>query len=73
MKESSSMPVEQTYLASMGSCVKIWTPKKNYILVSKTTVEKQEKEPVSKVWVGLAPPPNLKAVRPSVGSGSNTR
>jgi hypothetical protein len=58
--------------ASMVSPVKTGTPRKNYILASKTTSEKEEKSPLSKVQVAFMPPPNLKAVRPNVGSGSNT-
>jgi hypothetical protein len=52
--------------------INIGTPRKNDILASKTTGEKEEKVPIGKVRVGLASPPNLKAVRPNVGSGSNT-
>jgi hypothetical protein len=48
-------------------------PKRNDILASKTTGKEEEKVPISKVWVGLAPTPNLKAVRPNIESGSNMR
>jgi hypothetical protein len=69
------MTVEQTSgdPASMVAPVKIGTCKKNDILACKTAGEKEEKEPISEVRVTLSPPPDLKAVRPSVGSGSNTR
>jgi hypothetical protein len=49
----------------MVSLVKTGTPRKNYILASKTTSEKEEKVPTRKVWVALVPPPNLMASDPT--------
>lgn len=63
MKRPSCMPAEQTLSdpVPVVSPVKIGTPRKNYILASKTTGEKEKKVPISKVRVGSAPPPNFKA------------
>jgi hypothetical protein len=52
--------------------VKIGTCRKN-ILACKSIGKSKKNEPISEVKNSLAPPPDLKAVRPSVGSGSNTR
>lgn len=54
----------------MVAPVKIGTCRKDNILACKTA---GEKEPISELKVSLAPSPDLKAVRPSVGPGSNTR
>jgi hypothetical protein len=42
--------------ASMESPVKMWKPRKTYIVASKATGEKEKKVPMNKVWVALAPP-----------------
>jgi hypothetical protein len=47
-------------------------PRENCIVASKFTGEKEKKVPMNKVWVVLAPPQNLKAVRAKVVSQSNT-
>jgi hypothetical protein len=69
------MTAEQTLgdPAYMVSPVNIGAPRKNYILASKTRSRKEEKVPISKVRVGLAPPPNLKRVGSSVGSENKSR
>jgi hypothetical protein len=68
-------PTEETVgnPAYMKSPVKMERPRKNCIVASKATGEKRKAVPMNKVRVGLAPPPNLKAVRAKVMSWSNHR
>jgi microtubule-associated protein tau len=53
------------------SLVEKGTVKKAYTVVSKATAEKNMKVPVSTVWVGSAPSPNLKAVRSKIRTPGN--
>jgi hypothetical protein len=57
--------------AAMESPVKMGRPRKHCIVASKATGEKEKKVPMNKVRVGLAPPPNLKAVKAKVVTRSN--
>jgi hypothetical protein len=58
--------------ASMESPVKMGRPRRNCIVASKNTSEKEKNVPVNKVRAALALPPNLKAVRAKVMFRSNT-
>jgi hypothetical protein len=52
--------------------VKMGTTGKNYTVASEATGEKEKKVSISKVWVGLAPPRNLNAMRAKAHSWSST-
>lgn len=58
--------------SSMVCPVKMGTTRKNYLVASEATGKKEKKVSISKVWVGLAPPRNLNAVRAKADSFSNT-
>jgi hypothetical protein len=48
------------------------TTGKNYPVASGATGKKENKVSISKVWLGLAPPRNLNAMRARANSWSNT-
>jgi hypothetical protein len=58
--------------ASMESPVKMEGPRKNCTVTSKAAGEEEERVPMNKVRVALAPPPNLKTVTAKVVSLGNT-